>query len=726
MIVVPRERSMLIANGSEAMWFRRLFNARKPSGFLIGVLFVLLQSLSFHAASSETTHSGRILIYGGDFDYPPFEWNDSDGNPVGFNVELIKEIGKVLGRRTIIHLDRWDAIRGRLESGDNVDVVSMFALESRKEKVLFSDSHTIQFSEIYVRRNELKVTNLDDLAGKEVILMNGSFTHDQFLQSNLMDAKVVLVDSEPEALRLLAEGEHDAAIVGQILGRDTVERYGLSGLTTVGQPILPREYSFAVRKDRRELLDEINEGLKALKASGRYDEIYTKWFRSDSKTHALIESAKRFGPIMVLVLLGFSGLAFFWTMSLKKQVRDRTNELEGELETRERTQLALYESERKFKSQSKEFQEILDSLPEAIILFGRDLRPRWINRNARTYALDDQGEVIFPLLSFTRGAEGGDEVFEVANGMRRGEHRYSSSDGRTWLIKTVPLGREDEAAEGMILIANDITAAIRHQEETELSNRLASLGEMAAGIAHEINNPNGLILLNLPFLNEAFRDLETLLSTQIDDDSGQRIGKVSMRRGMERVGRVLVQIAESANRIKHIVADLKHYTVSEMADNGRMVDLNQAVATSIRLTISSIKKASDDFTVSYATDLPQVRGNLQRIEQVLVNLIQNACQALNHSGGYVRVTTRFDSEDSRSVVVIEDNGRGMSAETLKRVKEPFFTTRREQGGSGLGLSICDRIIDEHGGSLSLYSKLGEGTNAVVSLPAAIDKGDDGV
>jgi signal transduction histidine kinase len=120
--------------------------------------------------------------------------------------------------------------------------------------------------------------------------------------------------------------------------------------------------------------------------------------------------------------------------------------------------------------------------------------------------------------------------------------------------------------------------------------------------------------------------------------------------------------------------------------------------------------------MNLAASLPEVTADRIQLEQVVLNLLQNSCQALPDTRRGVSIATHFD-EDTRTVhIEVTDQGTGISEEHLRQITEPFFTTRREKGGTGLGLSISNRILRSHGGSLSFHSRMGEGTVAVVSLP----------
>lgn len=174
---------------------------------------------------------------------------------------------------------------------------------------------------------------------------------------------------------------------------------------------------------------------------------------------------------------------------------------------------------------------------------------------------------------------------------------------------------------------------------------------------------------------------------------------------------------ESAIRIKRIVDDLKTFSRQDSIDMSEIVDINSSINAAVRLTTNLVKKSTDHFNVELDNNLLQIKGNLQRMEQVLINLIQNACYALETKKDGIFVRTKFDENEYKIIIEVQDEGCGMESETLKKITDPFFTTRRESGGTGIGLSISARIVEEHGGKLEFKSKPGSGTLARITFPA---------
>jgi len=256
--------------------------------------------------------------------------------------------------------------------------------------------------------------------------------------------------------------------------------------------------------------------------------------------------------------------------------------------------------------------------------------------------------------------------------------------------------------------------------ESERVARLAAVGELAAGVAHEVNNPNGMIRRNLDFVGDVLNDALPLLAER--DDAGQLVlGGVDLAVVREQLPQLLDDMTRGSRRIGEIVRDLKDFARDDSPDDATIFDLNEAVAAAVRLLDSTIRKATDHFGLKQDARLRPVTGNLRQIEQVVLNLVQNACQALPDRERAITVTTRYDAVRRRNLVEVADEGCGIAPDDRERIFEPFFTTRRESGGTGLGLSVSLRIVKRHDGSLDFDSPPGRGTVATLSLPIAEER-----
>ncbi|TLM66436.1 MAG: transporter substrate-binding domain-containing protein [Deltaproteobacteria bacterium] len=258
----------------------------------------------------------------------------------------------------------------------------------------------------------------------------------------------------------------------------------------------------------------------------------------------------------------------------------------------------------------------------------------------------------------------------------------------------------------------------RHQDQLVQADKMASLGILVSGVAHEINNPTGLILFNTPVVASAFADAETILEEHYRAHGDFMLGGIPYSRMRSKIPEMLDDMQEGAKRIKRIVEDLKDFARRSDDLPSVPVDINMVVGLAVRLVEVTIRKATEHFTVSYGNNLPPVRGHAQRIEQVVVNLILNACQSLPSPSRAVVLETGCDEERRTVWIRVHDEGVGIAPEHLAHLTDPFFTTKRESGGTGLGLSVSAGIVEEHGGTLHFDSRPGEGTTVLLTLPAA--------
>lgn len=255
------------------------------------------------------------------------------------------------------------------------------------------------------------------------------------------------------------------------------------------------------------------------------------------------------------------------------------------------------------------------------------------------------------------------------------------------------------------------------QEQLYQSAKMASLGTLISGVAHEINNPIATIMLNLQVFERFWQSSEPVLDRHFEASEKFAVGGMPYPQLKERLPRLLRDAREGVDRVKRIVGDLKEFAGIHPSDSLSDVDLNTVVQKALGLVNSLTKKAASDFQVHYASDLPPIYGNCQRIEQVAVNLLVNACQAAAEAPLALRVTTGLREQSREVFFRVEDTGIGMTPEVMARIADPFFTTKRDRGGTGLGLSISHTIVKDHKGRLEFESQPGQGTTATVYLPA---------
>jgi signal transduction histidine kinase len=250
------------------------------------------------------------------------------------------------------------------------------------------------------------------------------------------------------------------------------------------------------------------------------------------------------------------------------------------------------------------------------------------------------------------------------------------------------------------------------------ANKMTALGMLISGVAHEINNPNQLVLLNAQVLANAWADAMELLDRYAEHEGGLTLAGLPLSEMRDTIPTLVRDIHESAQRIERIVNDLKDFARPGPPGGLGSVNVNAAAQRALRLLTHLIARRTTRFHTHFASDVPPIRGDAQQVEQVVVNLVVNALEALPNTTCGVTLSTRFDAEEGCIILEVEDEGSGIPAEHLPRLTEPFFTTKHDRGGTGLGLAITSSLVRAHGGSLSFTSEPGAGTRARVAVPCA--------
>ncbi len=253
------------------------------------------------------------------------------------------------------------------------------------------------------------------------------------------------------------------------------------------------------------------------------------------------------------------------------------------------------------------------------------------------------------------------------------------------------------------------------------ADKMTSLGILVAGVAHEINNPATSLMLNAPNLKKAWKEFTPVLDEHFALKKDALVCHMPYEKLSERINMMLNAIEDSSARIKKIIAELKDFSRPTSAEAEDQVDMNQVVKKSIDLTRSMIKKATRHFTAEFSENMPTIKGNSQKLQQVIINLLVNACQALETRDQSIHVRTSKRKTAHFIMIEVMDTGPGVSPDHLNKLKEPFFTTKRDDGGTGLGLSISEKIVYDHMGIMEFESRLGQGLTVRILLPILGDK-----
>ncbi len=408
--------------------------------------------------------------------------------------------------------------------------------------------------------------------------------------------------------------------------------------------------------------------------------------------------------VLALILAAAAGTALWWRVESAAFERRRLQHLaerialERRVDTeREQAQEALRASEAKFRA-AFEFATL------GILLV--DAEGRLVESNRALRRMLDRGEDELRALTFAEVHAVADRpsAGAILRRMREGTvsavelpRRLVRKDGAPLevIVRASALRDAVGAFRFALAVVEDVTDKKRLEAQLVLADRMASVGTLAAGVAHEINNPLAFILANLEF----------------------GLGEIRASGGDGEVLRALEEARDGGLRVREIVRDLKAFSRADAGER-ETVDLRRVLQSALGLAQNEIRhRARLEVDVG---DVPLVTGSEHRLGQVFLNLIINAAQAIaeGRAGENVVRAVTATSLDGRAVVEISDTGSGIAPEVLPRIFDPFFTTKPVGVGTGLGLSICHGIVSGLGGEIQVDSRLGRGSTFRVLLPPA--------
>ncbi|TKB58700.1 ATP-binding protein [Ferrimonas aestuarii] len=647
-------------------------------------LSLLLLVFPLISAAKET------LIFGVHSNTAPLEWRDK-GVDQGFNVELLNEIGKLTDMEIRVRRKSFQTLVHEIGRADRgIDVIAVVSPVGINRDAQQSDPIYATHAKAYTLKGHGFIDNWHDLEGKRVAIKVGSFV-DVYLQGHPQKFIRKNVDLYETGFQQLARDEVDVVLAENFVARRLQPHYPY--VRSASDPLIFGTFNFVSHKTDVQLMDRINSALRQMKLSGSYDLLVNKWFGTGREKVDLL-STQRTVMWWAIVVAMMSILGMFYTWNVSQRLHRRTVELDTELEQRRRTEQWLSQV-------SDQFQSVLDGLPHGVYLFDGNLNRLW--SNGKYLELFDSNE----LLNAQK------RQIDLHKLVERHQRKEQSGVYELHIQQRYYQMQVNPISQGHAVVTlEDITEQHQLRQANEQASRLASLGELSAGVAHEINNPTGLIIHASALFEQAIIDLTPAIALYSKHDPFWQIAGLSPERAQDEMSHASEVIDDAAGRIGRIVKDLKQYAQEEPCQNNQAINLNEVVQVALRLTTNQHKRF--EVNLDLLPELANIEGDPGQLHQVLVNLIQNACHAMESVQGQLRIRTEQDA--NQVSLMVSDNGCGMDSATLDRVKEPFFTTRRRQGGTGLGLSVCNRIINQHRGSWQLQSVPNIGTQVTLRFP----------
>jgi PAS domain S-box-containing protein len=399
--------------------------------------------------------------------------------------------------------------------------------------------------------------------------------------------------------------------------------------------------------------------------------------------------------------------------NLEKSVRARTLDLENQKNLLVKKNQELIAMTEKLREHRTRLQALFKAITDTVVVIDPEFNILMSNQNH----IGNRGKCFKKV--FGQEEQCQDCLAERVFAEKTSFSQEKVVDDQYYLLQAYPIFDANGGITRALEISRIITKEKYMERQLLQADKLASLGQLVSGIGHEINNPNTFIRGNLLIVQEAFRDIFPVLDEYYKSHPDLKIARLSYDMFKQNIPVLIDDMVGGSNRIKGIVDGLRKFGKRDDGFLNETVNLNLITESCLRLVDNQIRRTAD-VKVDLQPDLPTIMGNSQKLQQVILNILINASQAIDKPRGTIRVTSRFDGKEVG--LRLKDDGKGMDEKTISQIFDPFFTTKRHQGGTGLGLSIAYGIIKEHKGRIEVVSEVGVGTTFSIYLPLASAEG----
>jgi PAS domain S-box-containing protein len=412
----------------------------------------------------------------------------------------------------------------------------------------------------------------------------------------------------------------------------------------------------------------------------------------------------------------------------KEELEEANVHLKQEIEVRHQAEASLKESEERYR-------QLVETSPDAII-FSDAKDGGIILANPQCLLLSGYSNVeemrkhvinIFNLIDEKDRVRALENAEEIKKGglIKNNEYMVNSKYGISIAveIRTALIKDTEGKPKYFLSVIRDIQERKEAEKQEKIqrekliqADKMISLGTLVSGIAHEINTPLASIKMNSEIFDRVWHEIVPVLDKHYVKDKDFSMSGIPYEDAKTRLEDLMTGLKESSQRIEKIINDLRDYSRPSDTLPLETIDINKVIESSANLTHNMLKKSTKNFSIKLTEHSPLIRGNFRKLEQVFINLIRNACQSLVDISKKIEISTTYEKEKKQIVIKVMDEGIGIKEEHKKYIFNPFFTTRRDQGGTGLGLYISMQIVKEHKGRIEFHSQEGKGTTVTVTLP----------
>jgi signal transduction histidine kinase len=407
-----------------------------------------------------------------------------------------------------------------------------------------------------------------------------------------------------------------------------------------------------------------------------------------------------------------------FNVELEKRVEQRTVALQKEVKDRKQVQRELLRSKAMLQS-------VFDGISEPLLFLDKNLTLKILNKSAFEYygkkGRDALGKPCY--FAFLKRSNPCEDCI-IASAVSEG--RYGNFERKGFMkperlerVIIYPVRKKSGSNGSFIVRISDITESKMLERRLIQNEKMASLGVLISGIAHEINNPNNYISVNIPILRDYLNVVIPIVDEYAQNHPDLEIMHMSYAEFREDIFELLDNVQHGSRQIKSIVRDLKGFSKPDAHQKNEKIDLKPLIEKVISFCRAKIERNVKTFKIQIPEHLPEARVESQLLEQILINLLINAAQAFDQpadNNSMVHLSVSVDNgRKNRLVIEVSDNGKGMDEGTMEKIFDPFFTTKSLEGGTGLGMYIVHNLIEKLDGKIEVESRLGQGTHFKVIL-----------
>lgn len=372
----------------------------------------------------------------------------------------------------------------------------------------------------------------------------------------------------------------------------------------------------------------------------------------------------------------------------------------------------------------KMLQRVFNGISDPLVLLDLNMNVQMMNRAAKQYyGVDNPAKALNkPCYEGLGHHRSPCQNCRIQSAVKQGHRMKFERKGfrqanQNEEVVVYPLKNSSGNPQGAVLQIHDVTEfkAMKHQID-QIQNQ-ASLGMLVSSVAHEIKNPNAFISFNISVLRDYLADMLPILDQHADQHSDIEIGNIPYAEFRKEVTQIVDTIELGTRRIDKFLGNLREFSTSKSEIELQCVSLSLIFEKVLSLTRTKILQSVNTFDTDIPANLPKINTDPVVLEQVLINLLVNATQAVDKSTSWIRLRMLpLAAPDDPIVIQVEDNGCGMDALTQKQLFEPFYSTKIADGGTGLGLYVCRNLVHQLGGRLDVTSELDQGACFTLELP----------